>query len=219
MMPRLITYITLLLLPALCAAQGDSAQYGVASYYHNKFQGRKTSNGEIFRNDSLTAAHKRLPFGTRVRVTNLSNDSTVIVRINDRLPQSSRRSIDLSQAAARQLNMIRSGIVKARIEVLPQQKADTPLTPAVDTAGIRQIVAETFGDTVIRKPSAQADTLGEILVQTYAEAGCTIEKITVKKQGKTTVYEKKTWNWGGVFWYKDSESITEAIYKKETGTK
>lgn len=133
----LVTYRLFVLLFVLitgnCLAQKiDSVQFGIASYYHNKFNGRMTSNGEIFRNDSLTAAHKKLPFGTWVKVTNLTNDSIVIVRINDRLPQSSTRSIDLSQAAARKLNMMRAGIVKAKIEVLPAvpkkvQHTDTAL--------------------------------------------------------------------------------------------
>ena len=65
---------------------------GVASYYHNKFNGRRTSNGEIFNNKNLTAAHKTLPLGTWVKVTNLNNDSVVIVKINDRLPKNSKRT-------------------------------------------------------------------------------------------------------------------------------
>ena len=99
--------------------QVDSVTTGVASYYANKFEGRKTSSGELFRQDSLTAAHKSLPFGTLVKVTNLSNDSTVVVKINDRLPKSSSRSIDLSLRAAKQLNFVRKGLTQVRIEVLP----------------------------------------------------------------------------------------------------
>ena len=130
---RYLLLIAMMLLPAaLMAQKRDSLMFGVASYYHNKFNGRKTSNGEIFRNDSLTAAHKYLPFGTRVRVTNLNNDSSVIVRINDRLPQSSKRSIDLSQAAARRLDMMRAGIVKARIEILPADRIIVPDTTQVE---------------------------------------------------------------------------------------
>lgn len=89
---------------------------GKASYYADKFNKRKTSCGEIFCNDSLTAAHKSLPFGTYVKVTNLSNDSIVIVRINDRLPKKSTRIIDLSKAAARQLNFINRGLTQVSIE-------------------------------------------------------------------------------------------------------
>ena len=91
---------------------------GLASFYAKKFNGRKTTSGQKFHNDSLTAAHKKLKFGTYVMVRNLKNDSTVIVRINDRLPQKSKRSIDLTQKAARQLNFIRSGITKVEITVI-----------------------------------------------------------------------------------------------------
>lgn len=91
---------------------------GTASFYAAKFNGRKTCSGQRFSNDSLTAAHKSLKLGTYVRVRNLKNDSTVIVRINDRLPRSSKRSIDLTQRAARQLNFIRAGLAKVEITVL-----------------------------------------------------------------------------------------------------
>ena len=95
---------------------------GIASFYANKFNGRKTSSGEKFNNDILTAAHKKLKFGTYVLVRNLKNDSTVIVKINDRLPQKSKRTIDLSLKAARQLNFIKSGLTKVEITVLDSLK-------------------------------------------------------------------------------------------------
>lgn len=99
-------------------AQVDSLliQEGTASYYGNKFQGRRTSSGELFHIDSLTAAHKILPFGTWVRVTNRKNGLSVLVRINDRLPSYSKRDIDISWAAAGQIDMIRDGLAKVRIE-------------------------------------------------------------------------------------------------------
>jgi rare lipoprotein A len=95
---------------------------GVASYYAKKFNGRKTSSGEKFSNDSLTAAHKKYKFGTYVLVRNLKNDSMVTVKINDRLPQNSKRSIDLSVRAAKQLNFIRAGLAKVEITVLDSLK-------------------------------------------------------------------------------------------------
>ncbi|MDP2385414.1 MAG: septal ring lytic transglycosylase RlpA family protein [Bacteroidota bacterium] len=97
-------------------------EFGVASYYHQKFNGRKTSNGEIFQNTGLTAAHKTLPLGTWVRVTNLKNDSVVVVKVNDRLPKYSKRTIDLTVTAAKQLNFIRAGLTKVKIEVIPPIK-------------------------------------------------------------------------------------------------
>lgn len=96
--------------------------FGIASYYHNKFEGRKTSSGEIFSNKNLTAAHKTLPLGTWVKVTNLKNDSVVIVKINDRLPHYSTRLIDLSVKAATQLNFIRAGLTKVKVQIIEPVK-------------------------------------------------------------------------------------------------
>lgn len=91
---------------------------GFASYYGNEFNGRKTASGEIFDNNKMTAAHQTLPFGTLVRVTNLKNKLSVIVVINDRGPFVDGRIIDLSYAAARQIDMVKDGIVEVEIEIL-----------------------------------------------------------------------------------------------------
>src|SRR3546814_14958131 len=82
---------------------------GVASYYGNELAGNRTANGERFDPGQLTAAHRTLPFGSMVRVTNMSNGDSVVVRINDRGPFSSGRVIDVSHAAAREIGMQRSG--------------------------------------------------------------------------------------------------------------
>jgi rare lipoprotein A len=96
-----------------------SVQRGQATYYANRFHGRTTASGERFDQGALTAAHRRLPFGTRVRVINLNNDASVIVRINDRGPFGNRRRIiDLSRAAAERIDMIQAGVVPVRVEVL-----------------------------------------------------------------------------------------------------
>ena len=91
---------------------------GGASYYARKFAGRLTANGERYRPGRLTAAHRTLRFGTRVRVTNLRNGRSVVVRINDRGPFVRGRIIDLSRAAAERIGMIRSGVARVRLEVL-----------------------------------------------------------------------------------------------------
>ena len=96
-------------------------QEGIASYYGKRFHLRKTANGEIFDMNLMTAAHKYLPFGTMLKVTNLKNGRQVWVRINDRLPQTSKRTIDLSKRAATELDMIRDGIVPVKIEVADQE--------------------------------------------------------------------------------------------------
>lgn len=92
---------------------------GVASYYGPGFQGRSTASGERFNMYDMTAAHRTLPFGTNVEVTNLSNGKSVVVRINDRGPFKRGRIIDLSKAAARKIDMISNGTVRVRVKVLP----------------------------------------------------------------------------------------------------
>lgn len=92
------------------------ATTGEASYYAARFDGRPTAKGERFDNAKLTAAHRTLPFGTKLRVTNLSNGRSVVVRVNDRGPFARGRIIDLSQAAARKLDMIRAGVARVRVE-------------------------------------------------------------------------------------------------------
>ncbi len=90
-------------------------ELGKASYYADKFVGRKTANGEIFRQGKKTAAHKTLPFGTKVRVKNLANGRTIKVRINDRGPFVAGRIIDLSKKGARKIGMIQSGVANVQI--------------------------------------------------------------------------------------------------------
>lgn len=90
-------------------------QTGKASYYADKFDGRKTANGEIFSQKKLTAAHRTLPFGTMVIVKNLANGKTVTVRINDRGPFAENRIIDLSRAAANAIDMVKQGVVSVEI--------------------------------------------------------------------------------------------------------
>ena len=93
-------------------------QTGRVAYYGRKFAGRRTASGERFDPEAMTMAHRTLPFGTRVRVTNLENGKSVIVRVNDRGPSTQGRIGDVSQAAAEQLEMVRAGVVDARLEVL-----------------------------------------------------------------------------------------------------
>ena len=88
---------------------------GKASYYADKFEGRKTANGEIFDQSKITAAHKTLPFGTSVTVKNLSNGKTVKVRINDRGPFVAGRIIDLSKKAAKKIDLVNAGVANVEI--------------------------------------------------------------------------------------------------------
>ena len=91
---------------------------GVASYYAKKFEGRRTASGDRYDGDRLTAAHRTLPFGTKVRVTNLANDASVVVTVNDRGPFRKNRVIDLSRRAARTLGFIADGTTLVAIEVI-----------------------------------------------------------------------------------------------------
>lgn len=90
-------------------------QQGKASYYADKFNGRKTASGQTFRNSRKTAAHKTIPFGTKVKITNLKNGRSVKVRINDRGPFVQGRIIDLSKKAARKLGMLRDGVTEVKL--------------------------------------------------------------------------------------------------------
>lgn len=111
--------LSIMLLGNPLHAYRDAAyQSGIASFYANKFNGRRTANGEIFSNNKMTAAHKTLKFGTMVRVTNRRNGRYVTVRINDRGPWIKGRVIDLSRAAAREIGMVKRGTARVDIEVI-----------------------------------------------------------------------------------------------------
>ena len=100
------------------AAQAPRAAVGTASYYADEHHGRRTANGERFDMNAMTAAHPTLPFGTRVRVTNLANGREVVVRVNDRGPFVKARIIDLSYAAARKLGFAARGTARVRVHAL-----------------------------------------------------------------------------------------------------
>lgn len=123
LLPKLVpaTIVLLASTPFLAFSSIPSnanASSGQASYYGQKFHGRTTANGERFDMHGLTAAHRTLPFGTRVRVTNSRNKQSVTVRINDRGPFTGGRVIDLSRSAASKIGMIKSGVAPVNIEIL-----------------------------------------------------------------------------------------------------
>lgn len=110
--------ITLCLFSCCClfGTGASTAEIGIASYYGDAFHGKKTASGEVFDQRKLTCAHRELPFGARLRVTNLENNKSVVVRVNDRGPWVSGRIVDLSYAAAKQIGMIEKGLVRVKIE-------------------------------------------------------------------------------------------------------
>jgi rare lipoprotein A len=133
-MRRVSTVLVLFLLAvAGCASSGTGiggptmersraakalVEVGEASYYSSTFNGRRMAGGDIYDDSRLTAAHRTLPFGTRVRVTNLANGRSVIVTIRDRGPSVRHRMIDLSGRAARELGFVREGVTQVRMEVI-----------------------------------------------------------------------------------------------------
>jgi rare lipoprotein A len=153
---------------------GGSSEEGNASWYGNPFHGRRSSNGEVYDMYKLTAAHRTMPFETMVLVTNLNNGKTVTVRITDRGPFVDNRIIDLSQAAAREIDSIGPGVVPVRLEVLGNVDV---------TAGYFTVQVGAFHDR------ANADRLRErlsasyspIFIQTYEPAGGPFFRVRVGK--------------------------------------
>lgn len=120
---RIYALLAALLLLSACSSQGTSPvtpspTSGQASWYGAKHHGKKTASGERFNQHALTAAHRTLAFGTRIKVTNTRNNKSVIVRVNDRGPYSKGRIIDLSRAAANKIDMLNSGVAPVRLQVL-----------------------------------------------------------------------------------------------------
>ncbi|MGR8930017.1 MAG: septal ring lytic transglycosylase RlpA family protein [Gammaproteobacteria bacterium] len=121
---KTILSVSLLSFYSVCLAKADKHVIqplngtGIASYYHDKYHGRTTSNGDAYDKNGMTAAHNTLPLGTRLRVTNLKNNRSVIVKVNDRMSKHNRRLIDLSRRAAKELGFIRAGLTNVKIEIL-----------------------------------------------------------------------------------------------------
>jgi len=107
-----------MLMQLSCQQTKPYQQTGEASYYAQSFAGQETANGEIYDPEKMTAAHRNLPFGTELKVTNLENEKSVNVTINDRGPYNRRRIIDLSRAAAEELNFIEEGEAQVRLKVV-----------------------------------------------------------------------------------------------------
>lgn len=101
----------------------DSA-VGYASFYSDKFEGKKTASGELFRQSKMTCAHNTLPFGTELKVTNLMNGHFVTVKVNDRLHHRNPRLVDLSATAAKKLHFDGKGVIKVRVEVIKSAEMD-----------------------------------------------------------------------------------------------
>ena len=121
------------LIAGICLIAGDSTGtkaakpkilYGTASYYSNSFNGKKTANGEVYSHKKMTAACNVLPLGTWIKVTNLRNGKSVVVKTNDRLHSRMKRVVDLSREAAEKLGYVKSGLTRVRVEVIDRKKPE-----------------------------------------------------------------------------------------------
>jgi rare lipoprotein A len=119
------------------AAQAQPNEEGLASWYGDSFSGQRSASGEVFHQEDLTAAHRTLPFGTTVRIRRVDTGASVIVRINDRGPFIESRIVDLSNAAARKLDMLQPGVVPVALEVLSSAPADPHIQFAVQAGTFR----------------------------------------------------------------------------------
>ena len=128
--------LTALIVPFYLTAQAaeNFIQEGIASWYGREFEGRPTASGEIFDSSKFTAAHPSLPFGTWLLVTNLHNNKQATVRVNDRGPFVAARIIDVSRAAAEQLDMIATGTAPVRIESITVAAVSSPASAQIQTA-------------------------------------------------------------------------------------
>lgn len=123
---KLFKLLLFILTASTLTVQASDNFEGAASFYADKFEGRKTANGEIYIHNKFTCAHKTLPFGTKLKVTNLTNNKTVIVTVNDRGPYIGTRVIDLSKSAAQEIKMVNQGVARVAIQIL---RNDSDLFP------------------------------------------------------------------------------------------
>ena len=140
MTKRVLFFVLLSVLFFFLSSFAAAVETGGASWYGGKFQGRRTANGEIFDTNKFTAAHKTLPFNTIVEVTNLVNNKSVLVRINDRGPFVAGRVIDLSRAAAEKIGLVGKGVVQVRLKIITNTaelftKGDNPVPPGLQPRG------------------------------------------------------------------------------------
>lgn len=133
-------YITLIIFIAFTSVGAFSqSQTGKASFYADKFEGQPTASGEKYKKNKLTAAHKTLPFGTKVRITNVANGSSVEVVINDRGPYVDGRIVDVSRQAAEQLGFLNQGIAEVKLEVIDAGDGKTKSQPVtIDNVSVEE---------------------------------------------------------------------------------
>ncbi len=186
----------LLLHPGELAAQGVET-VGKATYYADKFNGRRTASGERFCQDSLTCAHKTLPFGTMVKVTNLTNHKSVVVRVNDRGPFKQPRIIDLSKSASAAIGGVKPGIVTVSLEGIDEPggySSDTAGSYAVQIGAFRELAnlnraSDTlkkwgYSDLHIMEVASEKGTIYRLIVGPYGELSAAEENLSALRRRK-----------------------------------
>lgn len=114
---RMVVFVMLATVAMVGNAAAQGSEEGVANFYSDKFEGKKTASGEVYDKSGLTAAHKKLPFGTKVKVTNVENGKSVVVTVNDRMAASNAAAIDVTRRAAEELGFVKAGKAKVKLEV------------------------------------------------------------------------------------------------------
>lgn len=156
------------------ATNALAIETGVASYYSDKFQGRKTASGERYDRNKLTAAHRTLPIGSQIEVVNLKNQNSVIVTINDRGPYAGKRALDLSYAAAKELGLITTGVAPVTYNLVKPEKNSNfeKIIPLEYTPGVLEVAKSeeevieaeeelAESEKAVAKPSAPASDTAE----------------------------------------------------------
>lgn len=207
---KTVLFLCLLILfkPTLATCQSSLIGvelFGKASYYENKFYGKKTASGEILKKNVLTCAHPTLPFGTMIEVTNLANNKWCIVRVNDRGPFSKGRILDVSHAAAKQLNMFNHGVVKVKMTVVGEndtiyiERPDSMIKSAADLILDEPQEEEEVAiplkpkpKTVKRKPSKALTKKRANRKKPASSANKTKPKTVINKQGSTKATSKQS---------------------------
>ena len=179
---RLLVLLAAVLL-AVPPVGAQAAEAGVASWYGPNFHGKKTANGEIYDKEKLSCAHRTMAFGTFLRVVNLDNGSSVVVRVNDRGPFAKNRVIDLSEAAARIIGMIPTGTARVTLTPIPKEEA---LAWKGGSLGVESTAVEsgsgTSADAGTGTAAIPADARVRIQVASYsseANAKATLERLTL----------------------------------------
>ena len=154
-----LSFLLILIVNCWCSNVNSQVVMGNASYYADKFHGRRTASGEVYNKDSMTCAHLKYPFGTILKVRNPINDRTVTVRVTDRGPYSKNRILDLSRAAARKLDIIQAGF--AMVEITPFFPTEIPFKPEEDNtlAGFSELDLLYIPAATFPEPIWQCDTI------------------------------------------------------------